>query len=280
MERLYPNSFIDKNTEVVTNFNLIEAARHSITDPNLINANKGPDGNYYLSGVIDHYPIELAKHLSKEIIATYPNTPWGDLEENTIEGNFGYSMRSRFDYVKNLKVSGWIDHRGIIYQYASLGSARVDLVNLAKINNPVQLKPSNYADYKRICEIQWEMGKKVGAASVKKGTPESFDDIPYENLGFESASWYNPSHLENYPMYIGIAGGLWAGKIALEGFFKKKKETSEKPEKRNCFSIYSALKRAGKVTIAGGLTYGAAKGVDFLVEEKRLNKIEKALNIK
>jgi hypothetical protein len=26
MEKLYPNSFIDKNTEVVTNFNLIEAA--------------------------------------------------------------------------------------------------------------------------------------------------------------------------------------------------------------------------------------------------------------
>jgi predicted acylesterase/phospholipase RssA len=92
IQKMFPGSYVDKKTEVITDASLTQAYRASISDPYFINpARIGED--YYFTGAIDLFPIQLAKDLGAEVMVTLPNTNYGKYDVSAILTSFGFNQQ-------------------------------------------------------------------------------------------------------------------------------------------------------------------------------------------
>ncbi|NCN27499.1 hypothetical protein GW915_07980 [bacterium] len=141
----YPNSFIDRNVEVRTDISPMEAARASISDPVLMRP-AFIDGDYYITGGINLYPIELAKDLADEVMVTYP-LRFPQYMSDIVQETYGYSALDRQAHVSKQNVN-WVDVHGKNNGF----NPHLILFKL------VEGVPSNYYLYKRTAKAEWNFG--------------------------------------------------------------------------------------------------------------------------
>lgn len=103
-----PESSIESDIEVVTDYKITEAARASITSPFLLPPAR-IHGEYLVGGSIDLYPLELARSLGDEVIMTY-GEGYGDSGSGKIvKATYQYDPNSRLQIVHDLEATWWVD---------------------------------------------------------------------------------------------------------------------------------------------------------------------------
>lgn len=108
----FPESRLDPLTETITNATTESALRGSIADPFLLAPGEF-NGDYYMTGAVDLYPIETAMELADEVVSTYPASLFADFEDFAIKRTFGFSQnKSALHAIQNTQVK-WIDISGI-----------------------------------------------------------------------------------------------------------------------------------------------------------------------
>lgn len=150
----FPKSYIDPYVEVRTDFEPLEAARASISDPLLINPAEF-DGEHFLTGGINLYPIELAKDIADEIMVTYP-LKFPDYMSEIVEKTYGYSALKRQEWVSQQTGFNWID------VYGKNNGFSPELVFL-KVYEGV---PKNFFMYRKIAKMEWEFGQERAAQAL------------------------------------------------------------------------------------------------------------------
>lgn len=93
IKRTFPGSYIDSETEVMTNVSLSQAFRASISDPYYINPARIGDA-YYFSGAVDLFPIDLAKDLADQVLVTAPSTDYAAHDVQAIYNAFGFNQQT------------------------------------------------------------------------------------------------------------------------------------------------------------------------------------------
>jgi len=112
IRRLFPNSYLRYNTEVITGVHPEDAARASVSDPVLLNPAL-IDGSYYFTGAVNLIPIEEAQALADDVVVTYPGTLFSKEKELVIEKSFGFNPSQRvLSAVQHTNVK-WVDATGI-----------------------------------------------------------------------------------------------------------------------------------------------------------------------
>ncbi len=98
---------VDPKLELKAGKKVCEAVRCSIADPYLLDPAEMEDG-HYLTGAIDHHPIELAEKLGKKIYLLN-KTHMSDVERSTYKDVFGINIDKRHDLSNKARVDYRID---------------------------------------------------------------------------------------------------------------------------------------------------------------------------
>ena len=149
---LYKNSSVASKVDFITDANLDEAARASISDPFYM-APGNYKGERYVTGAVDLYPIELAKKIADEIIFVYPSK-FGVVEEGAIFATFNFSHNKRHRQVFHQKIDYLIDSTDFPPELEL--EPKLNLLAW-KINSRV---PQTYEEYREITRLQFEFGYK------------------------------------------------------------------------------------------------------------------------
>lgn len=108
----YPNTTVQKDTLALGNYDLITAMRAGISDPYLLNPSI-VDGNYYFTGAVDLYPIDIAVALGDEVVATYPANLFQEYEDDAFYSAFGFKQTNRALEAIQHKDVKWLDIYGL-----------------------------------------------------------------------------------------------------------------------------------------------------------------------
>lgn len=144
----YPNTTVQKDTLAVSNYDLISAMRAGIADPYLLNPSI-LDGNYYFTGAVDLYPIDLAVALGDEVVTTYPANLFQDYEDTAFMSGFGFKQTDRALEAIQHKDVKWIDIYGL------------DDLSFNPKREMVSMKsgiPSTYTEFEGMISQQWSFG--------------------------------------------------------------------------------------------------------------------------
>jgi hypothetical protein len=110
--QLFPESQIEENVSVMTDVSPEEAIRNSVADPFLLNPGKiGND--YYFTGAVDLFPLELAQSLGEEVISNYPVASFTAYEDLAIESAFGFKQNDSVKHDVSNDLVKWIDLVGV-----------------------------------------------------------------------------------------------------------------------------------------------------------------------
>lgn len=162
IQRLFPDSRVEKTTEVISNVSFTEAVRASISDPILINPAKiGND--YYFSGGVDLFPVETAQALADEVLITYPSGLYPTLIDMTIYTTFGFSQSNRALAAGRAKDVRWIDVQGlekIVFDPQAHGMLILNHI------------PDSFAEFNQLTKEQYSLGyhRALEAVKTKPGT--------------------------------------------------------------------------------------------------------------
>lgn len=159
ISKMFPESYVDRKTAVISDVAPVQAMRASITDPFLLNP-PTIKGSYYFTGAVDLHPIELAKDLAEEVIVTYPLGLYRAEEDMIVEKAFGYSPNARFREVIKEEGVRWVDMYGI----EDISFDPVPSFSL--IANNV---PENLIDFKNGIKAQFDFGYARGQEAIKVG---------------------------------------------------------------------------------------------------------------
>lgn len=105
---LSPQSTIESDVEVVTNYKMTEAARAAITSPFLLPPTL-IRGEYLVGGSIDLYPLELARSLGDEVIMTYGEGYSESGNSKIVKASYQYNPNERLQVVHDLSATWWVD---------------------------------------------------------------------------------------------------------------------------------------------------------------------------
>ena len=156
MKRLFPHSYLDSKTSVVTGVGMSQAMRASIADPYLVNpALIGR--HYYFTGAVDLHPIETAQRLAQEVLVTYPSAPFSHYDALAVSSSFGFDPRQRVAFVKRQSRVKWIDVSGMVYGFDPEPSL---LIMVSRI-------PQSHAHYAQMVENQFNFGYHRAVEAVK-----------------------------------------------------------------------------------------------------------------
>lgn len=108
----YPNTTLAKETDVISHFDVVTAMRAGIADPYFLNPGV-VDGQYYFTGAVDLYPIDLAVSLGEEVVATYPAGLFLDYEDLVFKSGFGFKQTTKALEAIQHKDVKWVDISGI-----------------------------------------------------------------------------------------------------------------------------------------------------------------------
>ncbi|HXH29860.1 MAG TPA: hypothetical protein VNJ01_03540 [Bacteriovoracaceae bacterium] len=154
----FPMSFVESKTEVMTGISTEEAARASISDPFLTNPAKiGND--YYFTGAVDLFPLELAESLADEVVSNYPIELYEGIGDLAIGVTFGFSQSDMvYKKIQNKKVK-WVDLVGID-----------KLTFDPKPNLLIFLKngiPKSLENFQKGIQKQWDLGYERGMEAIE-----------------------------------------------------------------------------------------------------------------
>ncbi len=152
---LYPHSPIIKKTDIITSRTLTEAVRASIADPYYM---KPLDlgGQYYFTGAIDLYPLELAKRLGHEVAAIYP--PWFDtVEISSFMSVYKYNINNRIVNVTSQYSTYWIDDSDVDELYKVAGFNPKPDFSSWTLRYGI---PNEIGEFRRKIATQWEFGRR------------------------------------------------------------------------------------------------------------------------
>lgn len=146
--KLFPQSYLTRETIVITDKPTDQAARASISDPYLINPAK-IDNQYYFTGAVDLFPIELAEQIADEILVTYPEELFESYENLAIESTFGFNQTQRVLHsIQHTNVK-WIDINGIANVKFDPSPSFLKLVNHV---------PTNLQSFAKGIQKQYDFG--------------------------------------------------------------------------------------------------------------------------
>ncbi len=108
---VYPYSNVVSDNKIETRFNTIDAFRASIADPYLLKPFKF-ENNYYFSGAVNLFSVDIALELGDEVVATYPKGFFNKYENAAIESTYGFYQNVRIlESIQHDDVK-WIDMDG------------------------------------------------------------------------------------------------------------------------------------------------------------------------
>jgi predicted acylesterase/phospholipase RssA len=154
------NSSVSSKINLITDANLDQAARASISDPFYM-APGEYKGDLYLTGGVDLYPIELAKKLAKKIIFVYPPT-FSVVERGAIFATFNFSPNKRHKRVFEQDVDYLIDSTDFPEKLEL--EPKLSLIRW-KINSRI---PESYEEYREIVKGQFHYGYYKAVVAMKK----------------------------------------------------------------------------------------------------------------
>lgn len=144
----YPNTTVQKDTLALSDYDLISSMRAGIADPYLLNPSV-LDGNYYFTGAVDLYPIDLALALGDEVVTTYPANLFQDYEDTAFISAFGFKQTDRALEAIQHKDVKWIDIYGL------------DALSFNPKRELVSMKsgiPNTYTEFEGMISQQWSFG--------------------------------------------------------------------------------------------------------------------------
>lgn len=168
--KIFQKSTIIKKAAVMTDVDLLKAARISISDmfytkPVLYN------DNYFAGGAINLVPIELAKLLADEVILELKQE-YDKIEDSSVKSVFGYSGNERLREIHDSYGDYWIDTSDVPEKLKGhYVTAKLDLFKLQ-----VELSvPDDYEKFKKDVELQWKYGyeRTVEALSNKRNNKKN-----------------------------------------------------------------------------------------------------------
>ncbi|WP_185290486.1 patatin-like phospholipase family protein [Chryseobacterium lactis] len=158
----FKNSAVEKASKIRTTFSMLESSRASISDmfyvqPMLLH------NQYYMGGVIDLVPIELARHLSEEVISE-KKQPYTLVEEALIRSVFGFSANERLLETENIMSDFQIDTTSIKQELK--GHYLEKGINWKKLELDFSF-PKTYQHFVKDMEMQWQYGFDQTVKCVK-----------------------------------------------------------------------------------------------------------------
>lgn len=146
---------IASETEAITGVDLISAARASISDPLLMVPAKIGDQRY-VTGAIDLYPLEMARHLGDEIITSF-NSYFNTMVDGPIyEATFGFDQNARLRAITSSTADYWVDLSDSDEEYETIGFNPALSAHELAIASRI---PETYEDYVLLVEAQWVYGR-------------------------------------------------------------------------------------------------------------------------
>lgn len=157
ISQIFPKSFVDEKTFVITDATPEQAVRASIADPFLINP-AVINGEYYFTGAVNLLPVELAHELADEVISNYPASLYTDFEDLAIKSTFGFDQTDSVRHsIKDPNVK-WIDLYGV--EAVKMDPKRKFL----KLKNGIPEGPITFANK---VQAQWDFGYKRAIEAMK-----------------------------------------------------------------------------------------------------------------
>lgn len=149
----FKESAVEENSKVITDISILDSTRASISDmfyvsPALLHQ------SYFMGGVIDLVPLELAQHLSKEII-TEKKQPYTSIEEALIRSVFGFNANERLQETNHIKSDFQIDTTNIKNELK--GHYMEKSINWRKLELDFSF-PKSYQQFAKDMEMQWQYG--------------------------------------------------------------------------------------------------------------------------
>lgn len=149
----FRGSAVEASSKVITHFSLLESTRASISDmfyvqPVMLHH------KYFMGGVIDLVPIELAKHLAQEVI-TEKKQPYTPIEEALIRSVFGFSANERLQETERIASNFQIDTTSIKQDLK--GHYLEKNINWKKLEVGFSF-PKSYDQFFNDMEMQWQYG--------------------------------------------------------------------------------------------------------------------------
>lgn len=151
----YPQSYIETSLEYKTDMPLFAAARASVADPYLIAPVPGPvdlGENYYLTGGIDLFPVDMAEVLGDQVIAVY-GAPYSGIEVRANQNAFVYDTQNRLQTMVKEKIFAWVDASD-----EDRWDEKIGFDPQPKILSLVNEVPKNPTDFTEKNEKQWQLG--------------------------------------------------------------------------------------------------------------------------
>ncbi|OQW50840.1 MAG: hypothetical protein A4S09_10965 [Proteobacteria bacterium SG_bin7] len=175
IEKATGDSAIDLNTEVNTTATLAEAARAAITgtyymEPIQIN------GNYYMGGTVDLNPIEVAKELADETIASFGEGFEPLTEMKATQAVYHYDINDRIRSIHDQEATYWVDatdRKDLISQ------AGFDpIYSAAKVRTQI---PDTYEKFYNKVLTQIEYGRERMIEALTQARPNEKGHIRHMN---------------------------------------------------------------------------------------------------
>lgn len=149
----FKNSAVEETSKIITDFSMLESTRASVSDMFYVKPLALHD-RYFMGGVIDLVPIELARHLSKEVI-TEKKQSYTSIEEALIRSVFGFSANERLIETENIISEFQIDTTGIKKDLK--GHYLKKKINWKKLELDFSF-PKTYPQFVEDMEMQWQYG--------------------------------------------------------------------------------------------------------------------------
>ncbi|AZA77985.1 patatin-like phospholipase family protein [Chryseobacterium sp. G0186] len=149
----FKNSAVKETSKIITDFSILDSTRASISDMFYVKPLSIRD-HHFMGGVIDLVPIELAKHLSKEVI-TEKKQPYTSIEEALIRSVFGFSANERLLETESIIPEFQIDTTSIKQDLK--GHYLEKSINWKKLEISFSF-PKTYQQFVADMEMQWQYG--------------------------------------------------------------------------------------------------------------------------
>lgn len=147
------NSAVEKNIEIRTDLSLLESTRISVSDMFYVEP-VFLQGKYFAGGAIDLIPVELAQHITEEIIIEKKQS-YSSAEEALVRAVLGFSGNERLSEIEKLPASIHIDTSNIKEDLK--GHYLKKEINWKKLEIDFSF-PKSHRQFAEDMEIQWQYG--------------------------------------------------------------------------------------------------------------------------
>lgn len=139
-----------------------EAVRASISDMFYFRCHTY-QSNHYLGGVIDLFPIELARQLADQVVMEL-KAPYDQMFSlPALRAVLGIDGNQRLSHVLQQYAEHWVDTSDM---ESVLVENQIDKKILWRRNKIELAMPENYEDYLKMIDVQWQYGYQRGVAGL------------------------------------------------------------------------------------------------------------------